>query len=113
MLCFEPGIVKREANPNRFVSDVSPTIRRDMGDNLPCVCTHTTGGTRRHRSRTARPCAPSTLKERATMPWSRFASLKMLFHDEGGCVMNRAETECASTITLNTGKAHAEIVVLS
>lgn len=47
------------------------------------------------------------------MPWSRFASLKMLFHDEGGCVMNRAETECASTITLNTGKAHAEIVVLS
>ena len=30
---FEPGIAKREGNPNRFSKEVSPTLRADMGDN--------------------------------------------------------------------------------
>jgi len=30
---FEPGIAKREGNPNRFVEDKTPTLRAHMGDN--------------------------------------------------------------------------------
>ena len=30
---FEPGIAKREGNPNRFVEDGTPTLRAHMGDN--------------------------------------------------------------------------------
>jgi DNA (cytosine-5)-methyltransferase 1 len=30
---FEPGITKREGNPNRFVEEGTPTLRADMGDN--------------------------------------------------------------------------------
>jgi DNA (cytosine-5)-methyltransferase 1 len=34
---FEPGIAKREGNPNRFSLDVSPTLRAQMGDNQVAV----------------------------------------------------------------------------
>jgi DNA (cytosine-5)-methyltransferase 1 len=30
---FEPGIAKREGNPNRFNEELSPTLRANMGDN--------------------------------------------------------------------------------
>ena len=30
---FEPGIAKREGNPNRFSEEISPTLRAEMGDN--------------------------------------------------------------------------------
>jgi DNA (cytosine-5)-methyltransferase 1 len=30
---FEPGIAKREGEPNRFVEEQSPTLRANMGDN--------------------------------------------------------------------------------
>jgi DNA (cytosine-5)-methyltransferase 1 len=30
---FEPGIAKRDGNPNRFVEDKTPTLRANMGDN--------------------------------------------------------------------------------
>jgi len=30
---FEPGITKREGNPNRFSEEISPTLRAEMGDN--------------------------------------------------------------------------------
>lgn len=30
---FEPGIAKREGNPNRFSENISPTLRASMGDN--------------------------------------------------------------------------------
>jgi len=30
---FEPGIAKREGNPNRFSQELSPTLRAGMGDN--------------------------------------------------------------------------------
>jgi DNA (cytosine-5)-methyltransferase 1 len=30
---FEPGIAKREGNPNRFVENATPTLRAHMGDN--------------------------------------------------------------------------------
>lgn len=30
---FEPGIAKREGNPNRFNEEISPTLRAEMGDN--------------------------------------------------------------------------------
>ena len=34
---FEPGITKREGDPNRFVEEMSPTLRADMGDNQTAV----------------------------------------------------------------------------
>ncbi len=34
---FEPGIAKREGNPNRFVEEHSPTLRANMGDNQVAV----------------------------------------------------------------------------
>jgi len=34
---FEPGIAKREGEPNRFVEEQSPTIRANMGDNQTAV----------------------------------------------------------------------------
>ena len=34
---FEPGIAKREGNPNRFVEESSPTLRANMGDNQVAV----------------------------------------------------------------------------
>jgi DNA (cytosine-5)-methyltransferase 1 len=34
---FEPGITKREGNPNRFTEQMSPTLRAEMGDNQASV----------------------------------------------------------------------------
>jgi len=34
---FEPGIAKREGDPNRFVEEMTPTLRADMGDNQTAV----------------------------------------------------------------------------
>jgi DNA (cytosine-5)-methyltransferase 1 len=34
---FEPGITKREGNPNRFNKEISPTLRADMGDNQVAI----------------------------------------------------------------------------
>jgi len=33
VLAFEPGIAKREGDPSRFVEELSPTLRSNMGDN--------------------------------------------------------------------------------
>ena len=37
VICFEPGIAKREGNNSRFVMDKCGTLRADMGDNQPAV----------------------------------------------------------------------------
>jgi DNA (cytosine-5)-methyltransferase 1 len=34
---FEPGIAKREGEPNRFVEELTPTLRANMGDNQTAV----------------------------------------------------------------------------
>jgi len=41
VICFEPGIVKREGSDSRFVSDMCGTLRAEMGDNQPAVCYQT------------------------------------------------------------------------
>ena len=38
VICFEPGIVKREGSDSRFVNGMCGTLRADMGDNQPAVC---------------------------------------------------------------------------
>lgn len=38
VVCFEPGIAKREGSDSRFVDDISVTLRAQMGDNQPAVC---------------------------------------------------------------------------
>lgn len=38
IICFEPGIVKREGSDSRFVADMCGTLRAEMGDNQPAVC---------------------------------------------------------------------------
>lgn len=38
IICFEPGIAKREGNGSRFVDDMCGTLRAEMGDNQPAVC---------------------------------------------------------------------------
>ena len=38
IVCFEPGIAKREGSDSRFVNDKSVTLRANMGDNQPAVC---------------------------------------------------------------------------
>ena len=38
VVCFEPGIAKREGADSRFVVDRCGTLRADMGDNQPAVC---------------------------------------------------------------------------
>lgn len=38
IICFEPGIAKREGSEGRFVEDKTPTLRANMGDNQPAVC---------------------------------------------------------------------------
>ena len=38
VVCFEPGIAKREGSDSRFVNDKSVTLRARMGDNQPAVC---------------------------------------------------------------------------
>ena len=35
---FEPGIARREGNPNRFIENLCPTLRANAGDNQPAVC---------------------------------------------------------------------------
>ena len=37
VICFEPGIAKREGSDSRFVMDRCGTLRADMGDNQPAV----------------------------------------------------------------------------
>ena len=37
VVCFEPGIAKREGSTSRFVHDKCGTLRADMGDNQPAV----------------------------------------------------------------------------
>jgi DNA (cytosine-5)-methyltransferase 1 len=36
-IAFEPGIATREGNASRFVKEMSPTLRKDMGDNQVAV----------------------------------------------------------------------------
>lgn len=36
-VAFEPGIAAREGNKSRFVEEMSPTLRKDMGDNQVAV----------------------------------------------------------------------------
>ena len=38
VICFEPGIAKREGGADRFVKDKCTTLRANMGDNQPAVC---------------------------------------------------------------------------
>ena len=38
VICFEPGIVKREGSDSRFVEGMCGTLRAEMGDNQPAVC---------------------------------------------------------------------------
>lgn len=38
VICFEPGIARREGGASRFVMDKSTTLRAEMGDNKPAVC---------------------------------------------------------------------------
>ena len=38
VICFEPGIAKREGSDSRFVTDMCGTLRAEMGDNQPAVC---------------------------------------------------------------------------
>lgn len=38
IVCFEPGIAKREGAASRFVKDLSPTLRANAGDNQTAVC---------------------------------------------------------------------------
>ena len=37
---FEPGIAKREGEPNRFVEELAPTLRANMGDNQTAMANH-------------------------------------------------------------------------
>lgn len=37
VICFEPGIAKREGGASRFVKDKCTTLRAEMGDNQPVV----------------------------------------------------------------------------
>jgi len=37
VICFEPGIAKREGSRSRFVRDTCVTLRAEMGDNQPAV----------------------------------------------------------------------------
>ena len=39
---FEPGIAKREGEPNRFIEEMTPTMRSEMGDNQLAVAFHPT-----------------------------------------------------------------------
>ena len=41
VICFEPGIVKREGSDSRFVENMCGTLRAEMGDNQPAVCYQT------------------------------------------------------------------------
>jgi DNA (cytosine-5)-methyltransferase 1 len=36
-IAFEPGIATREGNESRFVKELSPTLRKEMGDNQVAV----------------------------------------------------------------------------
>lgn len=38
IICFEPGIAKREGSESRFVIGKSPTLRANAGDNQVAVC---------------------------------------------------------------------------
>ena len=40
-VAFEPGIAAREGNQSRFVEEMSPTLRKDMGDNQVAVAVDT------------------------------------------------------------------------
>ena len=40
-IAFEPGIASREGNESRFVKEMSPTLRKDMGDNQVAVAVDT------------------------------------------------------------------------
>lgn len=38
VVCFEPGIARREGSDSRFVDNISMTLRAQMGDNQPAIC---------------------------------------------------------------------------
>ena len=44
VICFEPGIARREGSDSRFVQDMSVTLRAHMGDNQPAVCNEVDNG---------------------------------------------------------------------
>jgi DNA (cytosine-5)-methyltransferase 1 len=42
-IAFEPGISAREGNASRFVKELSPTLRKDMGDNQVAIAMRESG----------------------------------------------------------------------
>ena len=44
IIAFEPGIAKREGNSSRFVENISPTLRAEMGDNQVAIAIQDTSG---------------------------------------------------------------------
>ena len=51
-IAFEPGIASREGNESRFVKEMSPTLRKDMGDNQVAVAVDCYNKTINHTSQT-------------------------------------------------------------
>jgi len=51
-IAFEPGIASREGNESRFVKEMSPTLRKDMGDNQVAVAVDCYNKTVNHTSQT-------------------------------------------------------------
>jgi len=51
-IAFEPGIASREGNESRFVKEMSPTLRKEMGDNQVAVAVDCYNKTINHTSQT-------------------------------------------------------------
>jgi len=78
VICFEPGIAKREGGNSRFVSDKSVTIRAQMGDNQPAVCYEISAGTIRSESESV----TQTLRSRMGTGWCNVPIVLMESEDE-------------------------------
>lgn len=120
-ICFEPGIAQREGGDNRFVNNLSPTLRAGFADNRPAVATamsydgyNQTGKEECcHTLRTCNGESPNDDKMVKIITKQDEPKLKMVYHESGGNESFEVKGDAMLTLksTSDVIQAHNQLVL--
>jgi DNA (cytosine-5)-methyltransferase 1 len=102
VIAFEPGIAKREGGDSRFTEEMSPTLRKEMGDNQVAVAysvredakANTFSATELNVSNAIGALRPSPQSHHAQV----FVAQPLVLEDQGGSVINTSQTGIVGTL---------------
>jgi len=101
-IAFEPGIAKREGGDSRFTKEMSPTLRKEMGDNQVAVAysvredakANTFSATELKVSNAIGALRPSPQSHHAQV----FVAQPLVLEDQGGSIINTSQTGIVGTL---------------